>query len=342
MMAAERGAGIARGGLVTRALTVAVASLALAGCGNGSSARQSATSSTVATGSVTTAVETSVALPTTVQTTTTLDSAVPTSAAPRATTTTTAKASGKSGAKPPSATTTTSAVPKVAPTTAPAPAPAGRGLRGATIVIDPGHNGANFRHTAEINRPVDAGGFQKACNTTGTAAGSYSEAEFTWALAQRLQAALVAEGALVILTRDNNAGWGPCIDARGQTAARNGAAALISIHADGAAPTDNGFHVIRPILIPGYTDATVAPATKLAEGIRDALVGQGFRTANYIGSNGISPRRDLGTLNRAGVPAVIVESGNMHNAGDLTAMQSDAGQQRYVAAFVAGLAKFLG
>jgi N-acetylmuramoyl-L-alanine amidase len=48
-------------------------------------------------------------------------------------------------------------------TTSPAP------LAGRVVVLDPGHNRDNGRFAAEINRPVDAGGFQKAGNTTGTA-----------------------------------------------------------------------------------------------------------------------------------------------------------------------------
>jgi N-acetylmuramoyl-L-alanine amidase len=40
-------------------------------------------------------------------------------------------------------------------------------LAGKTIAVDPGHNGANWSHPEEINRLVDAGGFRKACDTTG-------------------------------------------------------------------------------------------------------------------------------------------------------------------------------
>src|SRR4051812_13395343 len=38
-----------------------------------------------------------------------------------------------------------------------APAPAARPLAGRTVVIDPGHNGANGSHPGEINRQVDIG-----------------------------------------------------------------------------------------------------------------------------------------------------------------------------------------
>src|SRR5688572_25759566 len=46
------------------------------------------------------------------------------------------------------------------PTAAPPP---------AVVVLDPGHNGGNAAASAEIARPVPAGGFTKPCNTTGTA-----------------------------------------------------------------------------------------------------------------------------------------------------------------------------
>src|SRR5258707_12283091 len=42
-------------------------------------------------------------------------------------------------------------------------------LAGKTVAIDPGHNAANYLHTAEINRLVNAGTLYKACDTTGTA-----------------------------------------------------------------------------------------------------------------------------------------------------------------------------
>ncbi|MGH3425712.1 MAG: hypothetical protein ACRDO8_13340, partial [Nocardioidaceae bacterium] len=58
-------------------------------------------------------------------------------------------------------------------------------LAGSTIVIDPGHQLGNARHPRRIAEPVDAGGFRKPCNTTGTATdGGYPEATFTFAVAR--------------------------------------------------------------------------------------------------------------------------------------------------------------
>src|ERR1700675_1983785 len=76
-------------------------------------------------------------------------------------------------------------------------------LRGRVVVLDPGHNGLNHRYPAVINRLVYAGnGYWKPCNTTGTAtAGGFTEAAFTFDIALRVRAILLARGARVVLTR---------------------------------------------------------------------------------------------------------------------------------------------
>lgn len=110
------------------------------------------------------------------------------------------------------------------PSMAPPPT---RLLAGKTIVIDPGHQLGNSAHPSEINRLVDAGGFQKACNSTGTSTdGGFPEATFAWEVALALRARLKAEGATVVLTRSTNSvdAWGPCVDARGRLGNRVDAA----------------------------------------------------------------------------------------------------------------------
>jgi N-acetylmuramoyl-L-alanine amidase len=200
---------------------------------------------------------------------------------------------------------------------------------GPVIVVDPGHNGANGAHPEIINRPVDAGGFQKACNTTGTATnGGVTESSINWAVAQQLRDRLEAEGATVILTRDSDDGVGPCIDERARTAAEAHADLLVSVHADGAPASASGFHVIHPGLRPGYTDDTVGPSAELAAEVRDALVAGGFTPSTYVGDDGLDERDDLGTLNLARVPAVMVEAGNLRNDGDAQTLTSEDGQSR--------------
>ena len=65
--------------------------------------------------------------------------------------------------------------------------------------MDPGHNGANGSHPAETSRLVDAGGFQKRCNTTGTSASGVTESEVKWQVANRLTVMLEAAGATVVV-----------------------------------------------------------------------------------------------------------------------------------------------
>ena len=214
----------------------------------------------------------------------------------------------------------------------------GTGTTGSrTVVIDPGHNGANGGHVREINRLVDAGGFMKACNTVGTTSLSgLTEAAFNWSVARKLGTLLTAEGWRVIFTRQDNSEWGPCVDARGRTADRPGVVALLSVHADGGPASGHGFHVIWPTSIVGFTDKTVASSSALAASVRDAMMASGFTPATYIGSRGLDNRGDLGTLNRAPVPSMMIESGNMRNVADDRMLSSDAGQQQIAVAIANG------
>ena len=215
-------------------------------------------------------------------------------------------------------------------------------LAGRVIVIDPGHNGANGAHPEVITKQVNAGGFTKDCNTTGTATdGGYTESAFDFAVATDLQARLQALGASVVMTRTDDHGVGPCVDERGLTAQRAHADLLLSVHADGAPPGGHGFHVAHAGVIKGYTDSTAGPSDGLAVAVRDALAAGGFTPSTYFGQQGLITRTDLGTLNRAGVPAVLTELGNMRSPADAALLQSSAGQARLADALAAGIVAYL-
>jgi N-acetylmuramoyl-L-alanine amidase len=215
-------------------------------------------------------------------------------------------------------------------------------LRGATIAIDPGHNGRNWAHPDEINRLVDAGTLRKACDTTGTATASgYAEPAFTWDVALRLRRMLRASGATVVLTRRSNAGWGPCITERAAIGNRAHADAAISIHADGGPPSGRGFHVIYPPSIRGLTVDIAKPSKCLALAVRHAYrAGTGLPYATYLGGSGLSVRSDLGGLNLSDVPKVFVETGNMRNRSDAALLESPAFRERIARAVASGLSRF--
>jgi N-acetylmuramoyl-L-alanine amidase len=231
--------------------------------------------------------------------------------------------------------------PGTAPATAsPGPAPSGT-LRGITVVLDPGHNGANGGHPVEINRPVPNGrGGTKACDTTGTSTNAgYPEHAFAWGVALRVRDALTARGVRVVLTRPDDAGVGPCVNDRATIANRAGADAKVSIHADGAAPSGRGFHVAYSD--PPLNPSQGRPSVDLANALAGALRGGGFLAADYIGSGGLYPRSDLAGLNLSQIPTALVECANMRNPEEATLVSTPQGRARYAAAIAKGIMAWL-
>jgi len=216
-------------------------------------------------------------------------------------------------------------------------------LSGKVIAIDAGHNGGNAAHSAEINQLLDAGnGVNKACDTSGTASNDgYAEFEFTLSVAKDLQAQLEAQGATVVMVRNDSSGWGPCITQRAKIGNDANADIAISIHGDGNdSPGTRGFHV----LVPQSTNenAAIAPASnRFGLLLRDSFLATGMPVSNYLGTNGIMPRGDLGGLNLSTVPKVFIECGNMRNATDALMMRSEEFQQSAAAAIDAAILQFL-
>jgi len=216
---------------------------------------------------------------------------------------------------------------------------------GPVVVLNPGHNGGNATHAAEIARQVPAGfGQYKACDTTGTSTDAgYPEHAFTWDVTLRVRAILQAHGVRVVLTRPNDTGVGPCVDQRAAIGNATGVAAVVSIHADGAPAGDHGFHVCYASRPPA--GATIeAHSVALSTAVHNALAaGSGLVPATYIGDGrGYFPRSDLAGLNLAIRPATFLEIGNMRNASDAATLSSTSGRARIAAAVAAGILSYLG
>ncbi|MFD8562936.1 N-acetylmuramoyl-L-alanine amidase [Streptosporangium canum] len=233
-----------------------------------------------------------------------------------------------------------------APATATPPAgksaPA-RPLSGKVVVIDPGHNGLNYKYPSKINKKVNVLTQWKACDTTGTATDNgYSEAAFTWDVSQRLAKILKERGATVKLTRSDNSSVGPCITERAAIGNKAKADAAISVHADGAPASGHGFHVIIPKKINGPVDPVVESSRRLGLDVRDSIKSvAGLPYSTYIGSKALSFRNDLGGLNLSTVPKIFVESGNMRNPGDAAKFQNPAFRQKLALSLADGLQKYL-
>lgn len=224
------------------------------------------------------------------------------------------------------------------------PRPLTPGLAGKVIVIDAGHNGGNSAHIAEINQLVDAGnGVTKQCDTTGTGSfDGYPEYAFTLSVALDLQATLQAAGAQVVMVRSDSNGWGPCITERARIGNDAHADLAISIHGDGNdAAGARGFHVLVPVTT-AQNAGMVPTSQRFGTLLRDSFRATGMPVSNYLGSDGIMVRGDLGGLNLSVVPKVFIECGNMHNADDLALMRTETFQQNAANAIATAMANLFG
>ncbi|NMM83701.1 N-acetylmuramoyl-L-alanine amidase [Rhodococcus sp. SRB_17] len=223
-------------------------------------------------------------------------------------------------------------------TTVPAANTVPETLVGKVVFLDPGHSGSN---DASINTQVPTGrGGTKNCQTTGTNTDAgFPEHTFNWEVASLVKNELEAEGATVLLSRPDDSSVGPCVDARANSANASDADVVVSIHADGATASAEGFHVCYSA--PPLNPVQAGPAVAFAETMRDSLTDAGLTPSTYIGEDGLAPRADLTGLNLSERPSILVELGNMRNADEAARMSSPAGQAEYASAVSNGVQAFL-
>lgn len=218
-------------------------------------------------------------------------------------------------------------------------------LSGHTIFLDPGHQGPN--HSENLSRPVDDGrGGTKECQTTGmTTVNGVAEHTITWNVAQLVKASLESLGAQVVLSRQDDSGWGGCIDERARAANESGATVAVSIHADSGPAAERGFHLIVPQLPIPDADADRAQSgagRAVSQSVRDAYVQAGFSPATYAGvSEGLQTRSDVAGPALTTVPLVFLEMGNGANAEDAAVLESAGGQLEHAIALTTGIVGYL-
>lgn len=241
----------------------------------------------------------------------------------------------------------TASAPATAASTAGAVPTAAAPLAGKVVVIDPGHNPGNFTHTREIAAQVDIGTNRKECDTTGTSTDAgYTEAEFTLDVSHRLRTLLQKQGTTVMFTHDADRPFGPCIDERARIGNKAAADAVVSVHADGSATGNRGFHVILPALVKGGgadTAAIVGPSRTLGGHIAARFAAAtGSAPSNYVGDGtGLDVRKDLGGLNLSTVPKVFVECGNMRDPKDAALLTDAAWRQKAARGIAEGISTYL-
>ena len=213
-------------------------------------------------------------------------------------------------------------------------------LDGKVVVIDPGHNGANWLNPSIINHLVPDGRGQKACDTTGTATNDgYAEAAFTFTLALRVRELLLASGATVELTRGNNGSVGPCVNTRAEIGNTAHGDVALSLHGDGGPSAGHGFAVLVPVSS-SVNSAVVASSRQFGQRLVNSFQSV-MPISDYLGSQGIQPRSDLAGLNLTKIPKVLIECGNMRNANDAGLMKDGTWQERAAQQIAQAITEFL-
>lgn len=229
-------------------------------------------------------------------------------------------------------------------------APKAGPLSGRTVFLDPGHQGSAAGH--DLNKQVpDGRGGMKDCQTTGaTAVTGVKEHTINWNVSQLVKAALERDGARVVMSRNDDTGWGGCVDERAAAANASGADLAVSVHADSTTQADDparsGFHMIVPNLpVPDATVSSVQAGNgrRATEGMRDAFKRAGFKPANYAGVNdGIVGRSDIAGVNSTRIPIVFIELGNLSNPTEARELSSADGTAKYALAVTNGIKSYLG
>ncbi|MFI9258318.1 N-acetylmuramoyl-L-alanine amidase [Streptomyces sioyaensis] len=220
-------------------------------------------------------------------------------------------------------------------------------LKGKVVVLDPGHNPHNRDHGREIARQVNIGNAHKECDTTGTSTDDgYAEASFSLDLAHRVRTLLQQKGAKVVFTQDGDRRYGPCVDERAALGNKAHADAAVSLHADGSARGNRGFHVILPARVtagPAHNAAIVAPSRRLGERLAGRFLAvTGSAPSNYVGhGTGLDVRSDLGGLNLSTVPKVFIECGNMRDPKDAAELTDARWRQKAARGITEGITDFL-
>ncbi|CAM2779030.1 N-acetylmuramoyl-L-alanine amidase [Skermania piniformis] len=227
----------------------------------------------------------------------------------------------------------------------PAPGDSSTRLAGKTVFLDPGHQGTG--HNENLSRQVSDGrGGTKDCQTTGmTTVNGVPEHTITWQVAQLVKTSLESLGARVVLSRQDDTGWGGCVDDRARAANDSHADVAVSIHADGGPAEGRGFHLIVPELpIPDpVADAVQSgPGRAASASVRDAYLKYGSAPANYLATdNGLQTRADVAGPALTQVPDVFVEMGNGANPEDAKLLESGEGQLAHAVAITTGIVAFL-
>ncbi len=216
-------------------------------------------------------------------------------------------------------------------------------LTGTIVLVDPGHAGVYDKERS--GKLSSTNGLQVPCYTAGAqAVDGTGEHTLNFDLAKRTATALRARGATVVLTRADDASFGPCNGERAAVANKAKADAVVALHADSDGEDKRGFHIIYAAKMAGGKQVQAASKT-FAERMATALKQAPVPPANYKGTPDlpIDPRENIAALNglqRA--PGVLVEVGNLNNPADWEALRQPATRDAVASAVADGVRAGLG
>ncbi len=189
----------------------------------------------------------------------------------------------------------------------PPPTPATRTIRGATVVIDPGHGGK------------DPGAWPRNLSTL-------PEKTIVLDISSKLARMLSDRGGRTISTRTTDAFIE--LEARAAAADRHRADLFVSVHADSApraSASGAGVHI--------YTQASLE-SQRAAQAIVAAFRRAGIETRGIY-------RNNFNVLREHSRPAVLIECGFLTNRGDAQALNDASYRTRLASAIADGVTDYL-
>ncbi|WP_019203880.1 N-acetylmuramoyl-L-alanine amidase, partial [Tsukamurella sp. 1534] len=219
------------------------------------------------------------------------------------------------------------------------PAPAApKPLDGKTVFLDAGSSIGSAIDQAK--KVTDGRGGKVPCvNPVAVASNGTPDHKVNYAVAKMVESALKTQGAKVVMSRADDAGFGGCIDDRAKAANASGADLALSINSAVQDAAQRGFLLETPA--PGAKDQKVtaqnAVSNPAATVLRDAGRAGGFVPAQYLGGkDGIAETTNALT-SLVNIPMVYANLGNLANADDAALLTSRDGQTQYAAALTNGV-----
>lgn len=223
-------------------------------------------------------------------------------------------------------------LPAVTPSKTAEPKKERAGIKGRIICIDAGHAVTSIKK----KEPVAPGSSEmKAGAVSGTSGKTMTEEQLNLKVALKLQKALEAAGADVVMTRTTSKADITNVD-RAKIANDANADLAIRIHADGMENSGaRGMSMLVPTGKYIKDEKLISKSRRAGEAVLAETV-----KATGAKNRGISERSDMTGFNWSEVPVILLEMGFMTNEEEDRLLSTDEYQDKIVSGIVNGLEKY--